>query len=103
MSRRPRHSWTSDQKKQILGELRRRMASGESLNAASKHLGIHASVLGNWLGRGEPTPSIQPVDVVDARELADREAPAISVATPDGFFFDGLDLAAAIQLWERLR
>jgi hypothetical protein len=79
------------------------MTAGESLSEASKHLDIHASVLGNWLERNGPTASIQPVDVIDAREVADGEVPAISLATPDGFIFDGLDLAAAISLWERLR
>jgi hypothetical protein len=42
------------------------------------------------------------VAVVDAAPVH-RTAPTISVATPDGFFFDGLDLASAIRLWERLR
>jgi hypothetical protein len=79
------------------------MAAGESLNAASKHIDIHSSVLGTWLGRDEPTTSIQPVDIVDAREVEDREVTAISLATPDGFIFDGLGLADAISLWERLR
>jgi hypothetical protein len=79
------------------------MAAGESLHAASKQLDIHASVLGGWLGQNGRASSIQPVDVVDAREDGDDDAPSISLVTPDGFIFDGLDLAAAISLWERVR
>jgi len=100
MSRRPRRIWTSEQKLQLVAEARRRMADGESHRASAKALDLHEGTLRQWLER-YPAGQLQPVQIAADDEPA--PSTAISVATPDGFVFDGLDLDGAIRLWERLR
>jgi transposase-like protein len=109
MTRRPRRSWTEDQRATIVADLQRRMLRGQSLAAASRELGIHQSTLRQWLRPPRGT-SMQPVELEDDHARLGPEArpatenkPSISLATPDGFLFDGLDLASALRVWEHLR
>lgn len=53
---------------------------------------------------------MQPVELEDEHARPGPEArpatenkPSISLATPDGFLFDGLDLVSALRVWEHLR
>ena len=85
---------------QVLAEARRRMASGESHRASAKALDLHEGTLRQWMER-YPAGRLQPVQVAADEEPA--RSTGISVATPDGFVFDGLDVDEAIRLWERLR
>lgn len=85
------------------------MLRGQSLTAASRELGIHQSTLRQWL-RPPQGVSVQPVELEDdpalgpsGTQLPAENRPSISLATPDGFLFDGLDLASALRIWEHLR
>lgn len=100
MSRRPRRTWTPEQKMQAVAEARRRMAGGESHRASALALDLHEGTLRQWMER-YPAGRLQPVQVAADEEPA--RSTGISVATPDGFVFDGLDVDEAIRLWERLR
>ncbi len=85
---------------QVVAEARRRMAGGESHRASAKALDLHEGTLRQWMER-YPAGRLQPVQIAADDEPA--RSTGISVATPDGFVFDGLDVDDAIRLWERLR
>ena len=85
------------------------MLRGQSRAVASRELGIHQSSLRQWL-RPQRGATVQPMELEDDHERLGPEArpatenkPSISLATPDGFLFDGLDLASALRVWEHLR
>ena len=101
MTRRPRRSWTPEQKQKILADARRRLADGESLRQAAKQLDLHETTLRQWLERAS-TGAVRPVAIIDDAPQRSTSG-GISLSTPDGFFFDGLDVASAIRIWERAR
>lgn len=100
MSRRSRRTWTPEQKMELVAEARRRVAAGESHRASALALDLHEGTLRQWMER-YPAGLLQPVQI--ALDDEPVRSTGISVATPDGFLFDGLDVEGAIRLWERLR
>lgn len=102
MTRKPRRSWTDEEKQTIATEVRRRLSAGESLRRIAKSLGIYESTLRLWLNKSA-AGNLQPVAIRVDAPAATNIAGGISIATPDGFLFDGLDLIAAIKLWEHIR
>ena len=101
MSRRPRRNWTNEQKQSIAAEARRRIDAGQSLRHAAKSVDLHENTLREWLERF-PAPQLAAVQIIEDA-MSPRASASISIATPDGFLIDGLDLASAIRFWERLR
>jgi hypothetical protein len=80
---------------------RRRIAGGETLRAVAKDLDLHETTLRLWLER-LGSARVLPVTIEEPADAAAVQT-GISVATPDGFLFDGLDVSSAIRIWERLR
>jgi len=104
MTKRRRRSWSPEEKSAIAAEARRRASRGQPLDAVARELGLHPSTLRLWLA-GRRGAALQPVVIAidDVEAPIAAAGPTISLATPDGFVFDGLDLASALRLWERLR
>jgi hypothetical protein len=93
-----RRSWTSDQKRTLVDLARRRRAEGVDFQQVAAELGVGKGSLYQWM-RQFPERALQPITIVDMVP----SGTAISLVTPDGYRFEGLDLGAAVRLREQLR
>jgi transposase-like protein len=93
-----RRTWTADQKREIVAEVRRRRSQKESFRAICAALNINEGSLRLWMEQF-PERSLQPVTVID-RDLFLR---GITLVTPEGFRIEGLAVETAAQLLERVR
>ncbi|MEQ8280832.1 MAG: transposase [Deltaproteobacteria bacterium] len=96
---RPRRSWPKAEKARIAQLVRRRRAAGARFRELVDELGIQEGSLRLWL-KQYPEAALQPVEIVEEPLPIDRP---IALVTPDGFRFEGIELAIAVRLWERLR
>ena len=99
----PRRRWSEQEKRQIAREARRLRATGDTWPSIIAKLNVLESSLRRWMQQF-PETALQPVRVVEAA-VVDIQAHdvVITLSTPDGFHFDGLDVATAAELWRRLR
>ncbi len=108
MSKRPRRTWTDDQKQALAKEAQRRLGYGESLAAISRDLDVLDNSLRLWMVKfaegqflplkieaGEPKRS--------AQTIYPEPAGTIALTTPGGFRFECLDVGDVAVLLEQLR
>ena len=93
-----RRSWTADQKQAIAAEARRRRAAGEPFKSITAAVGVLEGSLRLWMDQF-PERVLKRVQVVDDEPISG----AISLLTPDGFLFDGLEISSAARLWAEIR
>jgi hypothetical protein len=101
MTKRTRRTWTDAEKTRIAAQARPRVDAGEPVLRVARDLNVLQSSLRQWLER-YPAPQIEPV-VISADDAPAERPAGISIATPDGFVFDGLDLRSALEIWARAR
>jgi hypothetical protein len=97
-NRATRRTWTSDQKREIAADVRRRRAENESFRSICRTLDINEGSLRLWMDQF-PERSLQPVTVIDY----DRLGRGLTLVTPDGFRVEGLAIETAAQLLDRVR
>lgn len=111
MSRRPRRSWTKDQKQRIVSEVKERLKGGESLRKISFSLDINESSIRDWMHLF-PSESFLPIKVEStsirpeqkpAKEKLNRGEESISLVLPSGARFEPLHIGDVALLLEHLR
>jgi len=87
---------------------RARLATGLTIAAAARELGLNRGTLQQWLARTAEQDSFVPVVVqgasqrTDEREVAPRPCPSLTLISPSGFRLNGLGLDDAIHALREL-
>jgi len=106
LRRRKRRRFAQEQKRKIAAEVQRRVREGEPFSGISRDLDIREGSLRLWV-RQFPAAEILPVTV--ERTRSERAASSgttvarISLVTPEGLRFEGLELGDVATLLEQLR
>ena len=82
----------------VVEAAREGLEAGGALSAVARRLGIAPGTLDRWLATG-PEPRFRPVEVVTPSRA---DGSTITLVTPKGFRFEGLDPAQAVELLARL-
>lgn len=101
---RSRRRFTPQERKQLLDEVRRRLAAGASVATATQELGLSESCWYNWTcaEKSQSVP-LRPVEIIVPVALPSPSAPtSLSLVVPGGYRLEGLSIEAAVALLKAL-
>lgn len=93
----PRLRYTAELRAEAVAYARKRLASGGTLTAVSRELGVAANTLQAWLAVERPSPAFRSVEISE-----DATRSALVVYGPCRLRIEGLDVAALTELLRRL-
>lgn len=86
---------------------RRRLASGDSVNAVAREVALHPTTLAAWLSASatlSKSTALVPVEVVVTPDRAPpTKATPVALVSPSGYRVEGLTLDDALRALTRLR
>ncbi len=94
----PRLRYTAELRAEAVAYTRKRLASGGTLTAVARELGVAPNTLQAWLAVERPSPEFHSVEISE-----DASRSALVVYGPCGLRIEGLDMATLIELIQRLR
>ena len=102
--KRRRRSWSPTEKQKLLAEARARRQGGESWTRIAEALDVRTDALRRWMRKWPEALGLRAVQVAGLEgESVPRAKTGLSVVSPEGFRFEGVDLETAVWLYRALR
>lgn len=104
--KRRRRSWSPAEKQKLVAEARARRQRGESWARIAEALDVRPDALRRWTQQWPEALGLRAVQVAGFESESSRGArttTGLSVVSPDGFRFEGVDLETAVWLYRSLR
>ena len=98
----PRWRCSEGLRQEIVEYARHEVASGASVRAAARRLGVSNSTLTRWLEEGRQPSTFRPVEVQIAEEPAQEPSGELVLVSPGGYRVEGLDVEQLAMLLSRL-